>query len=94
MDPDSRRDSHVQEFVQKYQVALSEDEKLENVLSRDLFVALRGIARGRNLRFDMDSTRQFAQRLANDLEVLREAGFEIEITKNRNGVKLYTIQQV
>ena len=94
MDPDSRRDTHVQEFIQKYQVAFSEDEKLENVLSRDLFVALRGITRGRNLRFDMDSTRQFAQRLANDLEVLREAGFEIEITKNRNGVKLYTIQQV
>ena len=93
MDPDSRRDTHVQEFVQKYQVALSEDERLENVLSRDLFVALKGIARWHNLRFDMDSTRQFAQRLANDLDTLREAGFDIEITKNRNGIKLYTIQK-
>ena len=93
MDPESRRDTHVQEFVQKYQVALSEDEKLENVLSRDLFVALKGIARWYNVRFDMDSSRQFAQRLANDLETLREAGFEIEITKNRNGIKLYTIQK-
>ena len=45
------------------------------------------------MRFDMDSSRQFAQRLANDLETLREAGFEIEITKNRNGIKLYTIQK-
>ena len=93
MDPESRRDTHVQEFVQKYQVTLSEDEKLENVLSRDLFVALKGIARWYNVRFDMDSSRQFAQRLANDLETLREAGFEIEITKNRNGIKLYTIQK-
>ena len=93
MDPESRRDTHVQEFVQKYQVALSEDEKLENVLSRDLFVALKGIARWYNVRFDMDSSRQFAQRLANDLETLREAGFEIETTKNRNGIKLYTIQK-
>ena len=93
MDPESRRDTHVQEFVQKYQVALSEDEKLENVLSRDLFVALKGIARWYNVRFDMDSSRQFAQRLANDLETLREAGFEIAITKNRNGIKLYTIQK-
>ncbi len=93
MDPESRRDTHVQEFVQKYQVTLSEDEKLENVLSRDLFVALKGIARWYNVRFDMDSSRQFAQRLANDLETLREAGFEIAITKNRNGIKLYTIQK-
>ena len=93
MDPNSRRDTHVQEFVQKYQVTLSEDEKLENVLSRDLFVALKGIARWYNVRFDMDSSRQFAQRLANDLETLREAGFKIEITKNRNGIKLYTIQK-
>ncbi len=93
MDPDSRRDTHVQEFVQKYQVALSEDEKLENVLSRDLFVALKGVARWHNVRFDMDSSRQFAQRLANDLETLGEAGFGIQITKNRNGIKLYTIQK-
>jgi len=55
-------------------------------------VALKRIARDFGLRFDMDSSRQFAQRFANDLETLREAGFEVHIAKNRNGTKLYTIQ--
>ena len=87
-----RKENHVQEFVQRYQVTFSEEGRLENVLSRDLFVALKRIARDFGLRFDMDSSRQFAQRFANDLETLREAGFEVHIAKNRNGTKLYTIQ--
>jgi hypothetical protein len=40
----------------------------------------------------MDSSRQFAQRLVNDLETIRGAGFEIEIGQNHRGTKLYTIQ--
>ena len=82
----------MQEFVQRYQVTFSDEGRLENVLSRDLFVALKRTARDFGLRFDIDSSRQFAQRFANDLETLREAGFEVHITKNRNGTKLYTIQ--
>ena len=75
MDPGSRRDTHVQEFVQKYQLTLSDDGKLENVLSRDLFVALKGVARWYTLPFAMDSVQQFTQRFTNDLDTIRQAGF-------------------
>ena len=87
MDPDSRRDTHVQEFIQEYQVALTEDEKLENVLARDLFVALRAVARHRNLRFDLNTVQQFAQRFANDLDTIRQAGFNITVKRSEGGVR-------
>ncbi len=93
LDPGSRRDTHVQEFVQKYQITLTDDGKLENVLARDLFVALKRVTREYTLRFDMHSVQQFAQRFANDLETLREARFGIRITQNRHGTKLYSIHQ-
>ncbi len=92
-DPGSRTDTHVQKFVQRFQITLNDDGELEKVLSRDLFVALKRISREYTLRFDLDSSRQFAQRFANDLETLREAGFRIRITENRHGMKLYTIQR-
>ena len=93
LDPGSRRDTHVQEFVQKYQITLTDDGELENVLARDLFVALKRVTREYPLRFDMQSVQQFAQRFVNDLETLREAGFGIQITQNRHGTKLYSIHQ-
>ena len=82
-DPGSRMDTHAQKFVQRFQIALNDDGELEKVLSRDLFVALKRIAREYTLRFDLDSSRQFAQRFANDLETLREAGFRIRITEKQ-----------
>ena len=93
LDPGSRRDTHVQEFAQKYQITLTDDGELENVLARDLFVALKRVTREYPLRFDMQSVQQFAQRFVNDLETLREAGFGIQITQNRHGTKLYSIHQ-
>ena len=67
---------------------------MREVLSRDLFVALKRVARDFGLRFEMDSSRQFAQRLVNDLETIRGAGFEIEIGQKRYGTKLYTIRRI
>jgi hypothetical protein len=87
-----RRTDPVQEFVQRYQIRFEDDGSLREALSRDLFVALKRVARDFGLRFEMDSSRQFAQRLVNDLETIRGAGFEIEIGQNHRGTKLYTIQ--
>ena len=81
MDPGSRRDTHVQEFVQKYQLTPSDDGKLENVLSRDLFVALKGVARWYTPALRHGFRQQFTQRFTNDLDTIRQAGFRI--TKNR-----------
>jgi hypothetical protein len=90
---ESRTDT-VQEFVQRYQIRFEDDGSLREVLSRDLFVALKRVARDFGLRFEMDSSRQFAQRLVNDLETIRGAGFEIEIGQKRYGTKLYTIRHI
>jgi len=89
-----RRVDHIQEFVARYQVQPEEDGCLKEVLSRELFVALKRVARDFGLRFEMDSSRQFAQRFANDFETISEAGFEVVISQERYGTKLYTIQAV
>ena len=89
-----RRVDHIQEFIARYQVQPEEGGCLKEVLSRELFVALKRVARDFGLRFEMDSSRQFAQRFANDLETIREAGFDVIISQKRYGTKLYTIQIV
>jgi len=40
----------------------------------------------------MDSSRQFAQSFANDLETIRRAGFNVVISQKRYETKLYIIQ--
>jgi DNA primase len=70
IDGDRRPDPNY-EFVQRYQIHLEEDGSLQEVFPRDLFVALKRVARDYGLRFDMDSSRQFVQRLANDLSTIR-----------------------
>ena len=88
-----RRINPVEEFVSRYQIRPQEDGSLNKVFSRDLFVALKRISRDFNLRFDMDSPRQFAQRLSNDLETISNAGFEIVTSQMRFGTKMYTIRK-
>jgi len=71
------------------------------VLARDLFVALRRVAKEFNLSFQMTSVqpataglpraRQFAQRFSNDLAAIREGGFEITINELRSRGRTYDI---
>ncbi len=89
-----RRVDPLQEFIARYQIQFEDDGGLKEVLSRELFVALKRVARDFGLRFEMDSSRQFAQRFSNDLETIREAGFDISISQKRYGTKLYTIQAI
>jgi len=63
-----RRINPISEFINRYQIKPDHAGILHDVLSRELFVALKRISRDFGLRFDMDSARQFAQRMANDLE--------------------------
>ncbi len=88
------RVDHTQAFLARYQVQLEENGSLKEVLSRKLFVALKRVARNFGLRFEMDSSRQFAQRFANDLETIREAGFDVVISQKRYGTKRCTIQAI
>ncbi len=68
-----RRVDHIQDFIARYQVELEEYGCFKEVLSRELFAALKRVARDFGLRFEMDLLRQFARRFANDLEIIREA---------------------
>lgn len=87
------RANHISDFIQRYQLELDDDHRLANVLSRQLFIALKRLAKDFNLAFPYESARQFAQRLANDLETIQEAGFIIQIDTDRKSRKLYTIKE-
>jgi len=82
---------YVQEFVARYQVRPDRSGTLKHLLSKELFVALKRVARDFGLVFEMNSPRQFAQRFSNDLETIRSSGFEVEIIKKSCGTKLFTI---
>jgi DNA primase len=82
---------YIQEFIARYQIQPDSDGTLKRVLSKELFVALKRIARDFGLVFEMNSPRQFAQRFSNDLETIRSSGFEVKIIKKSCGTKLFTI---
>lgn len=87
------RAGNVSNFIQKYQLTFEDDCSLKQVLSRDLFVALKRITRDYGLAFNMNSSRQFAQRFANDLSTIKEAGFEIVVETDRRDRKLYSVRE-
>ena len=78
-------------FFERYQIDFRDEARIEGALARDLFVALKGVARWHNLRFDLHSVQQFAQRFSNDLETIREVGFEIAIRQGRGNTRTYDI---
>jgi len=90
---DNRTD-RIREFEERYQIQFEEDGSLKELLSRELFVALKRVSKDFNLKFEMHSPRQFAQRFSNDIDIIREAGFDISVSHKRYGTRLYTIQAV
>jgi len=80
-------------FLERYQIEFEEEGVIGDVLARDLFVALRRVAKEFNLSFQMTSVQQFAQRFSNDLAAIREAGFEITINELRSRVRTYDIRR-
>jgi DNA primase len=84
--------NNVAQFIQKFQVQFEKDGSLGPILSRDLFVALKRISRDFGLVFNLNSSRQFAQRFANDLEIIKDSGFAIKTTQKRYGTKIYEIR--
>ncbi len=80
-------------FLERYQIEFEAEDAIQGVLARDLFVALRRVAKEFNLSFPMTSVQQFAQRFSNDLGAIREAGFEITINELRSRGRTYDIQR-
>ncbi|MFB3882535.1 MAG: CHC2 zinc finger domain-containing protein [Armatimonadota bacterium] len=81
-------------FLERYQLQFGDDGELRGVLARDLFVALRRVAREFNLTFAITSVQQFAQRFANDLPAIQDAGFAVTINEHRSRVRTYDIARV
>jgi len=53
----------------------------EGALARDLFVAIKRLSKDLGLSFSMNLVQQFAQRFSNDLDTIRQAGFEIAVNR-------------
>ena len=66
-------------FLERYQIDFSDKATIKDARSCDLFIALTRVAKEYNLSFKMRSAQQFIQRFSNDLDVIREAGFEIVV---------------
>lgn len=83
----------VDKFITQYQVQIDKEGQLGPLLSRDLFVALKRVSKDYGLVFNMTSSRQFAQRFANDLEIIKDSGFKVEVGSDHARRKLYTLSQ-
>ncbi|MEN6358253.1 MAG: CHC2 zinc finger domain-containing protein [Armatimonadota bacterium] len=78
-------------FLERYQIEFADENSLKGVLARDLFIALKRVAKEYGLAFNMISVQQFAQRFANDMDTVRTAGFEITVNQLAHRVRTYDI---
>jgi|GEM_PF-354723 len=69
-------------FLERYQLEFVDENTIQGAMARDLFVALKRVAREFSLSFHMNSVQQFAQRFSNDLETIKGTGFEIEVNRS------------
>ncbi len=81
-------------FRAQYQIDFRDETCIEGALARDLYIALNCAANNLKLPFNIRSVQQFTQRFANDLDTIREVGFEITIQQRRANVRTYDIRWV
>ncbi len=81
-------------FRAQYQIDFRDETCIECALARDLYIALNCAANNLKLPFNIRSVQQFTQRFANDLDTIREVGFEITIQQRRANVRTYDIRWV
>jgi len=78
-------------FSERYQIQMADVDRLEGVLARELFIALKRVAKEYSLVFNMNSVQQFAQRFTNDMDIVRGAGFEITVNFHAHRIRTYDI---
>jgi hypothetical protein len=74
-------------FLERYQIDFRNETTVEGALARDLFVAIKRLSKDFGLSFSMNSVQQFAQRFSNDLDTIRQAGFEIAVNRSEHSVR-------
>jgi DNA primase len=50
-------------------------------------VAVKRLSKDFGLSFNMNSVQQFAQRFSNDLDTIRQAGFEIVVNRSEHSIR-------
>jgi len=74
-------------FLERYQLDFRSETTVEGALARDLFVAVKRLSKDFGLSFNMNSVQQFAQRFSNDLDTIRQAGFEIVVNRSEHSIR-------
>ena len=78
-------------FLERYQLEFADERTIQDAYARDLYFALKRLAKDFSLAFPMNSVQQFAQRFANDLPTIREAGFEIRVKPLGDRYRTYDV---
>ena len=68
-------------FLERYQIDFRNVTTIEGALARDLFVAIKRLPKDFTLSFSMNSVQPFAHRFSDDLDTIRQAGFEIAVNR-------------
>lgn len=76
------RANHVVGFIECYQVRFENENTMEPVSAGRLLAALRRVGREFNLEFEYKKPAQLGRRISNDLDVIRDAGFDIDRQRN------------
>ncbi len=74
-------------FLERYQLDFLDEETIKGALARDLFIAIKRLAKDFGLSFHMNSVQQFAQRFSNDLDTIRQVGFDITVNRPNHSVR-------
>ncbi|MCP4680077.1 MAG: DNA primase [Deltaproteobacteria bacterium] len=83
--------THEAGFLERYQIEFDNEKTIKGALARELFIALKRIAKEFNLSFRINTVQQFAQRFYNDLDTIRNSGFHIRINYKRSNIRTYDI---
>lgn len=81
-------------FLERYQIEFADDNTIRGALGRDLFIALKRVAKEFGLSFELNSVQQFAQRFANDMDTVIDAGFQVSINNCAHRVRKYDITKL
>lgn len=79
---DDDRANHVAGFIERYQVRFENENTMEPVSAGRLLAALRRVGREFNLLFEYEKPPQLGRRISNDLDVIRDSGFDIDRQRN------------
>ena len=77
------RSNHVSTFVERYQINMSNRNRIADISTSKLLVALRRISKDFGLEFAFKTPAQLGKRISNDQEIIKSAGIGIDRVRNK-----------